>query len=376
METSTIHTQQFALKWNNFHSNLSSGFHELFEAAEMVDVTLAVDGKFLQAHKVVLSICSPYFKEMFKVNPCKHPIVILKDVGHEHMKDILEFMYLGEVSVLRENLASFLRTAELLQVKGLTGDDSSESSKEEEKIDCENDDEEEYSNMMRNMQYNSIDNQMTIPPHYSNPTSVVRNPTPPPPISQHTKVPSLNIPQQPNNKRSSKNFNSGGGNGKRTKTDNNANQSIFSKSVPMSLVKEEDEIVSQIRKSVSSNHDSEPEYTDISYMKSERSSLDEDSLEKHIVDKSSTAIDSSAEQDMLMFSGDSKPYVYCPYCERKFVNRYNLKVHVRDKHEDSTINLDCDVCGKTMRNRSCLRVHMYHHRKQVELSEQPDTSPN
>lgn len=90
----------------------------------MVDVTLAVDGHFLQAHKLVLSICSPYFKQLFKINPCKHPIVILKDITHGNMKDILEFMYLGEVNVLRENLSSFLRTAELLQVKGLTGDDS------------------------------------------------------------------------------------------------------------------------------------------------------------------------------------------------------------------------------------------------------------
>lgn len=54
------------------------------------------------------------------------------------------------------------------------------------------------------------------------------------------------------------------------------------------------------------------------------------------------------------------------------MNRYNLKVHVRDKHEDSSINLDCDICGKTMRNRSCLRVHMYHHRKQIEQSEHFD----
>lgn len=124
MATSVTHTQQFALKWNNFYSNLSSGFHELFEAADMVDVTLAMDGKFLQAHKIVLSICSPFFKEIFKVNPCKHPTVILNGVALENMRDILEFMYVGEVSVLREDLTSFLRTAELLQVKGLTGDDS------------------------------------------------------------------------------------------------------------------------------------------------------------------------------------------------------------------------------------------------------------
>ncbi|XP_066256888.1 protein bric-a-brac 2-like isoform X1 [Euwallacea similis] len=125
MSTDTT-TEQFSLRWNNFHSNLKSGFHDLLQQAEMVDVTLAVEGHFLQAHKVVLSICSPYFKQMFKTNPCKHPIVILKDVGHENMKDILQFMYMGEVSVLRENLSVFLRTAEVLQVKGLTGDDPGE----------------------------------------------------------------------------------------------------------------------------------------------------------------------------------------------------------------------------------------------------------
>lgn len=117
-------TEQFSLRWNNFHSNLTTGFHDLLEAEDLVDVTLAAEGQVLYAHKIVLSVCSPYFKQMFKVNPCKHPIVILKDVGHGDLKDILEFMYLGEVNVLRENLPTFLKTAELLQVKGLTGDDS------------------------------------------------------------------------------------------------------------------------------------------------------------------------------------------------------------------------------------------------------------
>lgn len=117
--------EQFSLRWNNYHSNLTSGFHDLLQASDMVDVTLAVEGQFLQAHKLVLSICSPYFKQLFKVNRCEHPIVILsKEVALENVKDILEFMYLGEVNVLRDNLTSFLRTAELLQVKGLTGDDT------------------------------------------------------------------------------------------------------------------------------------------------------------------------------------------------------------------------------------------------------------
>ena len=36
---------------------------------------------------------------------------------------MVEFVYKGEVNVLQSQLASFLKTAEMLQVKGLSGDD-------------------------------------------------------------------------------------------------------------------------------------------------------------------------------------------------------------------------------------------------------------
>lgn len=113
---------QFALCWNNFHSNLSSGFHSLYQSEDLVDVTLAAEGRYLKAHKIVLSVCSQYFKELFKVNPCKHPIVILKDVSYTTLKDLLQFMYLGEVSVSQEELSNLLKVAEMLQIKGLTED--------------------------------------------------------------------------------------------------------------------------------------------------------------------------------------------------------------------------------------------------------------
>lgn len=119
--------EQFSLCWNNFHSNLSSGFHSLLKEEDLVDVTLAAEGKFLKAHKTVLSVCSPFFKDLFRVNPCKHPIVILPDVNYAALCSLLHFMYQGEVSVGQEEIPTFMRVAEMLKVKGLTDNSNSSS---------------------------------------------------------------------------------------------------------------------------------------------------------------------------------------------------------------------------------------------------------
>uniref|UniRef100_A0A1I8N4M1 BTB domain-containing protein n=1 Tax=Musca domestica TaxID=7370 RepID=A0A1I8N4M1_MUSDO len=113
-------SQRFCLRWNNHQSNLLSVFDQLLHAETFTDVTLAVDGQYLKAHKMVLSACSPYFNALFINHPEKHPIVILKDVPYADMKSLLDFMYRGEVSVDQERLTAFLRVAESLRIKGLT----------------------------------------------------------------------------------------------------------------------------------------------------------------------------------------------------------------------------------------------------------------
>lgn len=50
--------------------------------------------------------------------------MILKDTGYKELEALLQFMYRGEVNVRQEELAMFLKTAEMLQIKGLTGSDS------------------------------------------------------------------------------------------------------------------------------------------------------------------------------------------------------------------------------------------------------------
>ena len=87
---------------------------------DFVDVTLAcADGSTLDAHKVILSSVSSYFRDILKVcqspqdkeysfvncwlfqnAPCKHPIIILKDTCKEEAQAMLEFAYTGEVIYL------------------------------------------------------------------------------------------------------------------------------------------------------------------------------------------------------------------------------------------------------------------------------------
>lgn len=53
-------------------------------------------------------------------NPCKHPVVIFKNVKFDDLSNIVEFMYKGEVSISQDSLSSFLHVAEMLQVRGLS----------------------------------------------------------------------------------------------------------------------------------------------------------------------------------------------------------------------------------------------------------------
>ncbi|KAK6633648.1 hypothetical protein RUM44_004255 [Polyplax serrata] len=129
--------QRFCVRWNSYKSNLQTAFPKLLTSEHFVDVTLACEKQFIKCHKIVLSACSVYFETLLVNNPCQHPIIFMKDVEFWEIKALVEFMYKGEVNVSQNQLDSLLKSAESLQIRGLSGTkqfanfDQSEESRED-----------------------------------------------------------------------------------------------------------------------------------------------------------------------------------------------------------------------------------------------------
>jgi len=117
-------SDKFCLRWNDFESNVSLAFREFREDKELFDVTIACDDEQISAHKVILSACSPFFRDILRRNPHQHPLLYLKGINLPDLQNVLSFMYQGEVSVAQNDLNTFLAVAEDLKVKGLTQDKS------------------------------------------------------------------------------------------------------------------------------------------------------------------------------------------------------------------------------------------------------------
>jgi len=121
--------EKLCLRWTDFESNISGALRELREDQGLYDVTLACDEDQIQAHKVIIAACSPFFRYVLQRNPHAHPLLYFKGVKLSNLKQVLDFMYNGEVNVAQEELNTFLNVAEELKVKGLSGDQSSKKQK-------------------------------------------------------------------------------------------------------------------------------------------------------------------------------------------------------------------------------------------------------
>ena len=108
------------LAWKDYQASTVKTFKNLLGDQHFADVTLACGkGQQLKAHKVILSSCSPFLRNILVQNPHQHPIIYLTNVDMEDLESLMKFIYQGEVQIENEGLKKFLETANHLEIDGL-----------------------------------------------------------------------------------------------------------------------------------------------------------------------------------------------------------------------------------------------------------------
>ena len=112
--------ESFFLTKNNYDEATKTIFKSLLTDVEFTDVTLACsDQKQVRGHKAILGASSSFFRSIFKQNPANNLVLYLKGVSTKDLGSIMEFIYLGQTSVNKSDLTTFLEAAEELKVEGL-----------------------------------------------------------------------------------------------------------------------------------------------------------------------------------------------------------------------------------------------------------------
>ncbi|XP_072747777.1 uncharacterized protein [Anoplolepis gracilipes] len=115
-----MESQQFCLRWHNFQNTLLSSLPKLLDGGHLTDVTLSAGGRHIHAHKIILSACSYYFKELFKdLSSLQHPVIVLPGMEYANLCALVKFMYNGEVNIYQEQLPALLAMADTLHICGL-----------------------------------------------------------------------------------------------------------------------------------------------------------------------------------------------------------------------------------------------------------------
>ena len=114
----------FSLKWGEFQPFISNSVRSLRVLGDFADVTLVCEDGQLEAHKFILSACSPFFQRVLKLRPLQQQLLIfMRGVKIWQLTSLLDFIYTGEVEVPREAVDEFILLAGELKIKGLVSDE-------------------------------------------------------------------------------------------------------------------------------------------------------------------------------------------------------------------------------------------------------------
>ena len=104
--------EKLCLKWNDFQNIVQTSLGELRRSKDFIDVTLACEDMSINAQKIILSSCSPFFKRLLRAHTNPHPLIFMRGIKSRDLEAIVDFIYLGEANIFQEQLETFLALVE------------------------------------------------------------------------------------------------------------------------------------------------------------------------------------------------------------------------------------------------------------------------
>jgi len=328
-------SEKFCLRWNDFETNISSAFRELRDDKDFFDVTLACDDDQIQAHKVILSACSPFFRNILRRNPHQNPLLYLKGVKFTDLQSVLNFMYHGEVNVAQDELNSFLAVAEDLRVKGLTQNSSTSNTQKETpyrppplKSPVSRPSEREAPVQKRprpvpTQSYSQDDDIQEVVPVKSEPRE---HPIIPPTFSSPAPTPST---------------------------------------APQQMVAAEQHHDGQLQQLDDSMYGAEDSYDDYGGYDNSQGYEVAGSMGGQTMDPSKGGPGSTftSPEELFQFVGKSEkfpgvPDTYCTICQKRFPGRAAVRNHIESVHFPGMFDYPCHMCPKILCSKSSLNTHV------------------
>jgi DNA-directed RNA polymerase subunit RPC12/RpoP len=98
-------------------------FSQLWGGQDFADVTLATaDGQHIKVHKVIISSCSQFFRNILVKIPHPHPLIYLKGISYTKLKRVIQLIYLGQCQVGREEVQEIMDICADLDISGISED--------------------------------------------------------------------------------------------------------------------------------------------------------------------------------------------------------------------------------------------------------------
>ena len=112
LQFSKMYEDQVTYTSNSFKDDLLQHRQELFLRRQFADVTLVSDDMIpFQAHRSILGLSSQLLNSLFEVTNEPKQVLFLKGVSSTQLESILQYIYIGEISLKTDKVEDFSKVA-------------------------------------------------------------------------------------------------------------------------------------------------------------------------------------------------------------------------------------------------------------------------